>query len=286
MTDFENVVSADWLNVALDNNSVKLIDGSWYLPAQKRDARAEYAERHIARATYFDLDAVSDPTSPFPHMLPDAASFASAVAQLGISNEDHVVVYDGLGLFSAPRIWWMFKVFGHSKVSVLNGGLPAWMDAGGAVEHGWTTPEPGHYAATLNANMVAQWEDVLSGLVQSPNQGAQILDARAADRFKGFAPEPRAGLKAGHMPGAINLPFDNVLQSDGHLRSPDALRALLSEYGVDIDQPITTSCGSGVTAAILSLALAEAGAEHTRLYDGSWAEWGQRKETADMIARG
>lgn len=267
------VVEPDWLAERLDEASVKIVDGSWYLPQMNRDARAEHDAGHVPGAVFFDLDATSDPESDLPHMMPSETRFAEAASTLGLSNDDTIVVYDGMGLFSAPRVWWMLRAFGAKDVRVLNGGLPAWKAAGHRLVGGTVSASPGSFAATLEADAVASLTDV-----RAASEGAaQIVDARPAPRFEGREPEPRAGLRAGHIPGALNLPFDRLLEG-GRMAAPGELRRRFGEAGVDLTRPIVTSCGSGVTAAVLTLALEESGGMHSRLYDGSWAEWGGRDD--------
>ncbi|WP_306256907.1 3-mercaptopyruvate sulfurtransferase [Pararhizobium sp. IMCC21322] len=280
MSDSTNLVSAQWLLQHLDDADVKVIDGSWYLPQQGRNAVAEYKAGHIPGAVYFDLDGHSDKSSDLPHMMPSADAFAAAVSGLGISNSDHIVVYDGLGFMSAPRIWWMFKAFGHEKVSVLNGGMPAWKRADGPIEDQQTDVMTTSYQARLNEKYIASREDILT-FVQ--NGDRQIVDARSADRFSGRAPEPREGLKSGHMPRAKNLPFQKLIGESGFFGSGSELRRAFEDTGLDLSRPIVTTCGSGVTAAILTLGLEELGHEDNKLYDGSWAEWGSHPETFDKI---
>lgn len=282
MSKSKNLVSADWLLKHRADDDVKIIDGSWYLPQQNRDAAAEYAAGHIPGAVFFDLDANSDQTSELPHMMPDADFFAKAVASLGISNSDTVVIYDGAGLMSAARIWWMFRAFGHSDVFVLDGGLPAWKAAGGSLQTGIVETPKAYYRATLNDGMIADWREVLRVAEQ---QDRQLLDARSAGRFNGIAPEPRAGIKSGHMPGAKNLPFQQLLTEEGEFKTGSQLKQAFEDAGIDLTQPVITTCGSGVTAAILSLGLSELGHSDNKLYDGSWAEWGWRPETAGKIVR-
>lgn len=280
MSDFKNMVSANWLSADLTDPDIKPLDGSWYLPQQNRDPSAEYRAEHIPGAVFFDLDAVSDTSSDLPHMMPDNKTFAEAVGALGISNQDHVIVYDGLGLMSAARIWWMFKVFGHQKVSILNGGLPAWKATGGDVTSQMPQSERTVYKASLDETRVSSWQDVATGV---GNKDAQILDARSADRFAGKAPEPRAGLKGGHITGSLNLPFQKLLGKGGTLKSTSDLRSAFENAGIDLSKPVTTSCGSGVTAAILTLGLDELGHTDNTVYDGSWAEWGALAETEHLI---
>lgn len=280
MSEFRNMVSAEWLLANLENSNVKVVDGSWYLPQQKRDPIAEFNKGHIPGAVFFDLDANSDTTSDLPHMMPDNATFAEAISTLGITNADHIVVYDGLGMMSAARIWWMLKAFGHNAVSILNGGLPAWKAQNGTLSSSDEKPTKTDFQANLDAKHVASWQKIAE---VSANKSAQILDARSAERFAGQAPEPRAGLKGGHITGSFNLPFQKLLTADGKLRPTAQLREAFQTAGIDLAKPVATSCGSGVTAAILTLGLDELGHTDNVLYDGSWAEWGGRTETADLI---
>lgn len=249
------------------------MDGSWHLDG--RDARADFDRERLPGAVFFDLEAVSDHSSDLPHMLPTAAAFAEAVGALGIAETDTIVVYDTVGLRSAPRVWWTFRLMGATNVRVLDGGLPLWRAEGRPLDTGPARdPRPARFTPSRRGNAVADLPTVLAALTGE----ARILDARPAARFAGAAAEPRAGLRSGHMPGAINVPFPTVLGEDGRMLDPEALRARFAEAGVAFDRPIITSCGSGVTAAILTLALARLG-EDSALYDGSWAEWGGRSDT-------
>ncbi|PCJ91252.1 MAG: 3-mercaptopyruvate sulfurtransferase [Hyphomicrobiales bacterium] len=283
MSNSNNIVSAQWLLDAITSPTVKLVDGSWYLPQQNRDAIGEYNKGHIPGAVFYDLDAYSDQSSSLPHTLPSPADFGKTIGQLGISNEDHVIVYDGMGLFSAARIWWMFKTFGHKTVSILDGGMPAWVTAGGATEADAPSPvSVAPYEASFDAERIADWQAVAQ---MSKTGSSQILDARAADRFAGIVPEPRTGLKSGHIPGSGNLPIPTLIE-DGRLKNAAELKTAFEAAGIDLSRPVTTSCGSGVTAAVLSLGLAQLGHTDNKLYDGSWSEWGGLDETADMIETG
>ena len=261
------------LAARMTDPDLRIVDGSWHLDG--RDARADFESARIPGAVFFDLDAISDHTSDLPHMLPTAAGFAEAVGAIGIAEMDTIVVYDTLGLFSAARVWWTFRVMGAHRVFVLDGGLPAWRHEGRPVEsRPRPEPPPATFRATFDGNAIADVPTVMAALIGD----AQIVDARPAARFGGQTPEPRAGLRAGHMPGAINLPMKTVLDDTGRLKRGAALTETFQDAGVDIDRPIVTTCGSGVTAAVLSLALAELGS-NSRLYDGSWAEWGARSDT-------
>jgi thiosulfate/3-mercaptopyruvate sulfurtransferase len=264
------LVSPDWLAGHLDAPDVIVVDGSFYLAAMNRDARGEYLAGHIPGAVFFDIDAVKDHSSALPHMLPSARQFAADVGQLGIGDGQTIVVYDGLGLYGAARVWWMFRTFGAQQVLVLDGGLPAWKADNRPLEAGAVSRQPRTFTARLDRSMVAGVDDVQKAL---NGGGVQVVDARAAERFRGEAPEPRPGLRSGHMPGALNLPFQSVLDG-GRLAAPEHVAAAFRAAGVDLDKPVITSCGSGVTAAILTFALDSLGKPAGRVYDGSWSEWG------------
>lgn len=255
------------LKALLDRDAVHVVDGSWALDGT--DMHALYSQAHIPGAVFFDIEAISDHATGLPHMAPSPEQFAQAVGKLGISADDTVVVYDQHGLFSAARVWWTFRLMGHADVRVLRGGLPAWRAAGLAVSGAAVPMAPVVYKPAFQAEKVLD----LNGLRQILGTDAVVLDARSAARFEGAAPEPRAGLRSGHMPGSRSLPFGELIR-DGALKPADELRAILDAKGADGSVPVVTSCGSGVTAAIISLALAEVGRE-SRLYDGSWAQWGQ-----------
>jgi thiosulfate/3-mercaptopyruvate sulfurtransferase len=275
MTHNPFLISADELAGWLGRPGLAVVDGSWYLPAQKRFAHAEYEAAHIPGAVFFDQDAVVDPASSLPHALPPGAVFSEAAGRLGISDTDTIVVYDGMGLFSAPRVWWLFRVFGAKDVRILDGGFPAWQRARLPVEVETPSPAPANFAARLDHNAVASLEDMKAWVDAG---GRRIADARPADRFAGEAPEPREGVRAGHMPGAASVPI-SLVTVEGHLKPPAALRDAFAAAGVDPDGPVVTSCGSGVTAAVLNLALASLGNHDVKLYDGSWTEWGGAADT-------
>jgi thiosulfate/3-mercaptopyruvate sulfurtransferase len=270
------MVSTDWLASRLDLDDLVVLDATWFMPPTTRDADAEYAEKHIPGAVHFDIDKVADHSSPLPHMLPEPADFAIAVRRMGVQPTTRVVVYDGPGLFSAPRVWWMFRVMGHENVAVLDGGLAKWVAEGRPVEAGWIQKPHGEFKAHFDADLVRNLDQVRTALKRGDEQ---LLDARAAGRFTGETPEPREGLRSGHMPGAHNMPWASIVMPDGTLAPKAALEAAFAAAGVDIDKPIVTTCGSGVSAAILSLALARLGQWRVPVYDGSWTEWGGRSDT-------
>ncbi len=266
--------STDWLAQRLRDRDVIAVDGSYFLPTQKRDARAEYRGGHIPGAVFFDIEAVSDHSTELPHMLPGPTHFGEAVGALGIGDGDTVVVYDSLGLYSAARVWWTFRVFGATNVYILDGGLPQWKAEGRPLENGDAKPAPKQFHAEMNVGAVAMLADVRMALT---DDSAQVVDARSAERFSGKAAEPRPGLRSGHMPGSFNVHYDRLVEN-GRLASRQRIEAAFTSAGVDLDKPIITSCGSGVTAAILTLALESLGKEPKGLYDGSWAEWGSRPD--------
>ena len=275
MTQNPFLISAGDLAEVLGRPGLSIVDASWYLPAQNRFARAEYDAGHIPGAVFFDQDAVVDPASSLPHTLPSPDIFAKAVGAMGISNTDTIVVYDGMGLFSAPRIWWMFRTFGARDVRLLDGGMPAWVAGGHPVESASPAVSPTTFEPDFDRDAVADLSEMRRIVSEG---GRQIVDVRPAERFAGQAAEPRPGVRAGHMPGAANLPFP-LLGEDGRLKSPEALREAMQAAGIDPDAPSVTSCGSGVTAAILNLAFETVGNRNAKLFDGSWTEWGSASDT-------
>jgi thiosulfate/3-mercaptopyruvate sulfurtransferase len=261
-----------WLASHLHAPDLVVVDGSMHLPGSGRDAKSEYCAAHIPGALFFDIDAIADRSSPLPHMLPPAAMFASRMKRMGIGDGMHIIAYDGEGLYSAARVWWMFRAMGHREVRVLNGGLKKWRAEGRPLEDGPARlRSPRHFTAVRNAELIRDAADVRS-LIDS--RSAQIVDARDAARFAGRAPEPRPGLRSGHIPGSINVPFASLVNPDGTMRSADELAAIFATAGVDPAGRVVASCGSGVTAGIIALALAVLGRSDAAIYDGSWSEWG------------
>lgn len=269
--DPRTLVSTAWLDAHLKDPDLRVIDASWYLPAMGRDAKAEYEAGHIPGARFFDIEEISDTRSALPHMAPPPEKFISRMRAMGIGDGHQVVIYDGHGLFSAARVWWTFRLMGKTDVAVLDGGLPKWKAEGRALEDLPPVMRDRHMTVQRQAGLV---KDVTQVAQASKLKSHIILDARAPGRFSGAEPEPRPGLRSGHIPGAKNLPFGQVLEANGTMKSPEALREIFAGLGVTPEQPVITSCGSGVTAAVLSLALERAGHRNHALYDGSWAEWG------------
>ncbi|WP_312982930.1 3-mercaptopyruvate sulfurtransferase [Atlantibacter sp.] len=268
-------VAGDWLAEHLSDPEIQILDARMAPPGQQqRDVAGEYREEHLPGAVFFDIDALSDRTSPLPHMMPRPEAFAVAMRELGVSSDKHLVVYDEGDLFSAPRAWWMLRSFGVENVSILAGGLERWQQEGRPVESGDVTPEEGEFEAKLNPEAVKRLTDVL---LASHEGSAQIIDARPAARFHAEADEPRPGLKRGHIPGALNVPWGEVVQN-GELKDPATLHDIFFQRGVDFERPIIASCGSGVTAAVLVLALATLEVNGVALYDGAWSEWGARQD--------
>lgn len=276
------VVDAEWLQAKLGSPGLSIVDASWYLPAHKRNARAEYDAAHIPGAVFFDLDAVVDENSDLPHMLPRPSVFAQFAGSMGISADDTIVVYDGPGFLSAPRVWWMFRIMGVAEVFVLDGGFDRWKAAGRAVTSEPTRTAPNVFHADFDERRVvslAEMRDVVA------TGTTQVADARSPGRFSGADPEPRAGLRGGHMPGALNVPSTS-LSENGELLPLDRLKAVLENAGLDLSRPVVTTCGSGVTAAVITLALNSLGHGDNRLYDGSWTEWGGLSDTPIVKGKG
>lgn len=269
------LVSTDWLFSHLDDEDISIVDASWYLPNMARDGQAEFEMQHIPGAVFFDIDTITEPGSDLPHTLASPNIFARKVGALGISDKDTIVIYDGMGLFSAPRVWWNFRVMGAAKVVILDGGLPQWLEDRLPIESGSKPLYPKLFNANFHENSVASF-DVMKTLVEDGQQ--QIADARPFGRFSGAEPEPRPGMRSGHMPGATSVPFSSLAQN-GKLLPAEKLREVFESAGIDLDAPVVTTCGSGVTAAALTLALETLGHNDHTLYDGSWAQWGGRDDT-------
>ena len=271
LDDPKTLVSTDWLAKHLRDPDLRVLDASWYLPAMARDAKAEYEEGHIPGARFFDIDEISDQRSNLPHMAPPPEKFISRMRAMGVGDGHQVVVYDGAGIFSAARVWWTFRLMGKMDVAVLDGGFPKWKAEGREIEDMPPIVRDRHMTVSRQNQLV---KDVTQVAHAAKLGEAEILDARSAPRFRGEAAEPRPGLRSGHIPGSKNVPFGDVLNADGTMKSPADLRAVFEAAGVDLKKPAITSCGSGVTAAVLSLALERIGHRNHALYDGSWAEWG------------
>jgi len=273
----EQLVSTQWLADHLDSPDIAILDASWHLPTAKRDAKAEFLAGRIPGAQFFDIDEISDTSSPLPHMLPAPEKFASRMRKLGIGDGKKVIAYDAAGLFSAARAWWMFRVFGHDDVAVLDGGLPKWLAESRPLEEGPPAkPQERHFTARFQSMMVRDMPDIAMAVRTG---AAQIADARSPGRFRGEEPEPRPGVRAGHMPGARNVHYAALLKPDGTMKSEADIAKVFAAAGIDPARPVITSCGSGVTAAILTLALTTLGARDHALYDGSWSEWGAAPDT-------
>ncbi len=269
--DPKTLVSTEWLAAHMKDPDLRILDGSWYLPQQGRDAKAEYDAGHIPGARFFDIDEISDHRSDLPHMAPPVEKFMSRLRALGVGDGHQVVVYDGAGLMSAARVWWLFRLMGQENVAVLDGGMPKWLAEEREVEDLPPVIRDRHMTVRVQNHLV---RDVTQVSAAAKLADHEIIDARSAGRFAGAEVEPREGLRSGHIPGSRNVPFGNLLNKNGTMKSPEDCRAVFEAAGVDLSKPAITSCGSGVTAAILSLALERIGKKDHSLYDGSWAEWG------------
>ena len=269
--DPKTLVSTDWLAAHLKDPDLRVLDASWYLPDAGRNAKAEYTAAHIPGARFFDLEEISDQRSALPHMAPPPEKFISRLRAMGVGDGHQVVIYDGAGLFSAARVWWLFRLMGKTNVAVLDGGLPKWLAQGRDVEDMPPVLRDRHMTVSRQNQLV---KDVTQVAHAAKLGEAEIIDARSAPRFRGDTPEPRAGLRAGHIPGSKNVPYSALLNGDGTMKSVPELRSVFESAGVNLTKPAITTCGSGVTAAVLSLALERIGHRNHALYDGSWAEWG------------
>lgn len=268
------LVTAEWLKAAIGSPDLVVLDATWFLPTESRDGKAEHRIARIPGARFFDVDAISDPDSDLPHMLPTAGRFARIAGGLGVGNETRIVVYDAKGVASAPRAWWMFRVFGHDGISVLDGGLPAWRAAGGPIESGEPAPVlPRRFVPSFRSALLVGFGDLIRPIRDRGLPRPRIVDARAKGRYDGTAPEPRPGLRSGHIPHSDNLPYQALLAADGRLADEATLRARLAEVGVDGSEPVVFTCGSGVSACVLALAVARLGLPDAAVYDGSWSEW-------------
>jgi thiosulfate/3-mercaptopyruvate sulfurtransferase len=269
--DPKTLVSTDWLAAHLRDPDLRVLDASWFLPGSGRDAKAEYDAAHIPGARFFDIDEIADLRSELPHMAPPPEKFISRMRMMGVGDGHQVVVYDSMGIFSAARVWWTFRLMGKTDVAVLDGGFAKWQAEGREVEDMPPIVRDRHMTVSRQNHLV---KDVTQVAHAAKLAEAEIIDARAAARFRGEAPEPRPGLRSGHIPGSRNLPFGELLNPDGTMKPPAALKAVFEAVGVDLTKPAITTCGSGVTAAVLSLALERIGHRNHALYDGSWSEWG------------
>lgn len=272
----ESLVSTEWLQRNLSQPDLRIVDATYYLPMQNKNAKAEYLERHIPGAIFFDIDDVSDTASTLPHMLPPPEKFASRVRKLGIGDGNRIVIYDGQGMMSAARVWWMFRIFGAREVAILDGGLPKWLAEGRPVDDGQVLPQERHFTARLDNTQVRNKDQVRRNI---DSKREQLLDARTAGRFHATEPEIWPGRRSGHVPGAYNLPYGQLLKPDMTFKDADTLRGLYEKSGIDLKNPVVTSCGSGITACVLAFGLHLIGHRDVAVYDGSWAEWGLPGDT-------
>lgn len=272
-----SLVSTAWLEQHLSAPDIRIVDATWHMPSQGRNARAEYEDCHIQAAVFFDIDEISDQNSPYPHMLPPMEKFVSHMRKLGLGDGSRIIIYDNSDYHSAARVWWMLRVFGHKDCAVLDGGLKKWLAEGRPIEDLPPPPRERHFTARFDQTQIRHMDQV-QAMTQRKN--TQIIDARSPERFSGQVEEPRAGLRAGHIPGSRNLHYARLYNEDGTMKDAGALRQLFSTIDVDLNAPITTSCGSGVTACALALALDQLGHADVSVYDGSWSQWGAQDDTA------
>ncbi len=271
------LVSETWLKTYVTEPNVKPLDASWYLPNQDGDAEAEFHLEHIEGAVFFDIDKISDGLSSLPHMLPKPKFFSKKMVELGLSNDDIIIIYDRVGIFSSPRAWWTFRVFGHKNVAILDGGLPNWKNAGLPLTSGRPTIKNTSYQSNFNSSLIRDVDQIISNLQENYEQ---VVDARSHGRFHGSEPEPRPNLRSGHIPNSVNLPYGALIdQNTNLLLSTNRLKEIFEELRIDLTRPIITTCGSGISASLLALALYVCGNQNVAVYDGSWTEWGGRKDT-------
>ncbi|WP_169568796.1 3-mercaptopyruvate sulfurtransferase [Sneathiella limimaris] len=265
-----SLVSTEWLSQNISSPDIRIVDASWYMPGENRDPKAEFEAAHIPGAVFFDIDDIADTDSSLPHMIPAPEKFSSKLRKLGLGDGNRIIVYDGSGIRSAARAWWMIRLFGHDDVSILDGGLPKWQAEGRAIDDLPTKPIERHFTSRINNLLVKEKDQVLANI---DSQKAQVLDARSKGRFEGTEAEPREGLRGGRIPGSYNLPFNDLLTSEGTLKSADELKAAYEASGIDLKKPVITSCGSGITACVLAFGLHMLGHRDVAVFDGSWTEW-------------